>query len=556
MFELLAFLRLFYFVKKRLLLGILLGLLTLVAGIGLLALSGWFISAAAYTGMVATVAIGFNYFLPSAGVRFFAMLRIAARYGERVINHDTTFKLLTFMRVWCYQLLDPIAPGFLARRRRSDFLNRMVTDVNAMDSLYLRIVSPFLLALLVAVLLWCFLQFYSVLLADQVILILLVAIVGLPIFALYLGKNISARLIQLIREMHTQAIESIQGLAELLIFSSLRRQMDVLMANQERLLSLQQRMVLVRGLFHSLVICFSGGSMCLALFIGSGLVYQNQLDGANLALIVLAVLAAYEAVLPLPVAFQYLGQTMSAARRLNEVKQHAPEILFPARSEVLPSDYSILFQDIAFSYDSNQPIFTRFNLSVQSGQHLAILGQTGSGKTSILKLLARFILPNSGSISIGGVPLALLSEQDLRGIVSILEQKAHIFANTIRQNLLIARPEATEADLWRVLSDVLLDDLVKTLPDGLDTWLGEFGTGLSGGQLQRLALARIFLHDGPIWVLDEPTEGLDPVTEKKVIEKILAASQDKTVLWITHKPTAISSHMDQMVYIADHFIQD
>lgn len=546
MFELFSFLKLFYFVKKRVCFGLLMGLLTIVSGISLLALSGWFISAAAYAGMAVTVAIGFNYFLPSAGVRFFAMLRIAARYGERVINHDTTFKLLTLVRIWCYKLLDPIAPSFLANRRRTDFLNRMVTDVNALDSLYLRIVSPFLLAILVVILMWCFLRFYSVSLAGQVAVILLVAVLILPSLALYLGKNISAGLIRLVRDMHTHAIEGIQGLAELLIFGASVHYMDKLISHQNSLLNLQCRMALIKGLLNALVICFSGGSVCLALYLGSGLVYQGQLNGANLALVALAVLATYEVVLPLPAAFQYLGQVMSAAKRLSEVKQHSPEILFPEKTTAEPVDHSIVFECVNFFYDTSVVVLNDFHLSVQSGEKLMILGQTGSGKTSILKLLTRFILPNSGVILIGGVPLALLSEQDLRRMISVVEQKAHIFANTIRHNLLLACPEATDDDLWQVLSDVQLFDFVKSLPYGLDTWLGEFGSGLSGGQLQRLALARVFLHDAPIWVLDEPTEGLDAVTEKQIVEQIVKKSAHKTLLYITHKPATMLPHMDKV----------
>ncbi len=367
MFELGKFLLLLMKMRWRSLAGAILGLLTLVAGVSLLALSGWFISAAAFAGLSIATATSFNYFLPSVGVRFFALLRIAARYGERVVNHDTTFLFLTQIRVWCFDWITPVAPNFVAHERRTDFLNRMVTDVNTLDGLYIRVLLPWVLALVVALLLWLFLHGYVAPVANAILLLMLVAIVVLPLWALYWGKKRSIQLITVTRALHVQLIETIQRMAELLMFSGVARQRCAFACHADQLIAAQLKMAWIKGALQAGVVLFSGLSVSVELYFGVTMVHAGQLNGAMLALVALAVLGAYEAVQVLPVAFQYLGQMLSATQRLSEIKHHAVEILYPEQTAQQPQDFSITFEQIDFAYHMQTPVLQNFNLTLRSG---------------------------------------------------------------------------------------------------------------------------------------------------------------------------------------------
>jgi ATP-binding cassette subfamily C protein CydC len=260
-------------------------------------------------------------------------------------------------------------------------------------------------------------------------------------------------------------------------------------------------------------------------------------------------MASYEAVWPLPTAFQYLGRTREAGRRLIEIVATEPAVRYPEQSKSLPKRYGLNFEDVSFRYDDDGPIvLDRLNLQAKPGSRVAVLGATGSGKTSIVNLLVRFWEPTSGRILIDGVDIGTLGASDLRRSVSVVSQQAHIFSTSLRDNLLMARANATETDLREALAAAQLLPFVDSLPDGLDTWVGEAGKMLSGGQIRRLAVARAFVHDAPIWVLDEPTEGLDRVTERKLMQAILERTVGKTVVLITHRLIDIH-RMDESILI-------
>jgi ATP-binding cassette subfamily C protein CydC len=286
----------------------------------------------------------------------------------------------------------------------------------------------------------------------------------------------------------------------------------------------------------ALITLISGLAVWTALYLAVELVMLDVLNGANLALITLAILASFEAVLPLPAAYQYLGRTREAGRRLLEIVDMQPQITYPDTAVTLCAQPGVTLENISFRYSENAAWALKdVNLQIPGGGRFAVIGETGSGKSTLVHLLVRFWNPVSGHIRLADEDIRNLSEAQLRRSISVVSQQPHMFNATLRENLQIARPAAGDDDLWAALESARLMAFVKSLPQGLDTWVGEAAKLLSGGQARRLALARAMLHDAPLWVLDEPTEGLDTITEKKLMQTVVRKTKDRTLLLITHR---------------------
>ena len=516
--------------------GSLFGLIATTATVGLLALSGWFLSAAAFAGLSTTAAQTFNYFFPSIGVRIFAISRTLARYAERVVSHDATFRILESLRIWFYERIEPLAPARLMRYRSGDILNRVLADIDALDNLYLRVLSPTLVAGLLVAGLTVFLSLFDPLIALTTLGWLVVAGFGLSAAAGIAGAAAGRRLSHLMTQLRIQIVEGLQGLPELLVFNRRRDFLGQMDRDNHNLLDVQRRMSHIRGVSFAGITLTSGLAVLSALYQGAALVSSGVLHGAHLAMIALTVLAAFDALMPLPSAYQYLGRTREAARELLEVVDCEPPVTFPENSLVVLRGFDVSFDRVSFRYTDNAADAVhdiRFHLP--AGQRCAVLGPTGAGKSTLAHLMVRFWDAQSGSVRIGGKDIRGLSESDLRQSVSLVSQQAHMFNASVRDNLLIARPGATEPELWQALAAVRLADFVKSLPQSIDTWIGESGRLVSGGQARRLALARAILRDAPIWVLDEPTEGLDRAAERHIMETLFDVTSGRTVLFITHR---------------------
>ncbi len=517
-------------------LGILCGLLAVASAVGLLALSGWFISAAAYAGLTVASAQLFNFFHPGIGVRMFAIGRTLARYAERIVSHDATFRILQSLRSWFYIHLEPLAPARLMMFRSGDILNRIVADIDALDNLYLRVLSPSTVALVTSMLVVAFLWIFDPCIALSTGLYLAVAGFGVSAVALQLGEPCGREIAQRTSELRVQAIDTLQGLAELLIFDAYHHQLESVKRISRALLKSQQRMSHIRGLSLALITLISGLAVLTALYLAVDLVKFNLLNGANLAMIALAILASFEAVLPLPTAYQYLGRTREAGRRLLEIVDMQPQITYPDTSVALCMQPEVTFENISFRYSENAPwVLKDVSLQIPAGRRIAVIGETGSGKSTLIHLLVRFWNPTTGHIRLANHDIRNLSEAELRRSISVVSQQPHMFNATLRENLQIARPGAGDDDLFAALESARLDEFVESLPDGLDTWVGEAASLLSGGQARRVALTRAILHDAPLWVLDEPTEGLDTITERKLMQALERKTKNRTLLLITHR---------------------
>jgi ATP-binding cassette, subfamily C, bacterial CydC len=529
--------------------GGLLSLLATLATIGLLSLSGWFIAATAYAGLQVSTAKAFNFFLPSIGVRLFAMVRTAARYGERVICHDATFRILETLRTWCYKRLEPLSPARLGKHHSGDLLTRIITDIDTLDNLYLRVLTPTAVAVMVVALLTGFLFHFSPLMAVLCGALLILGGAGIPFIADLAARTAARRLNAEMTRLRTTLVDGIQGLAALLACGAEVRYMQRITDRHQDLIRSEKRLSHVTGWTQALVGMIGGLSVVGVLFIGVRLVSNGTLSGPHLALLALAVMAGFDAVVPLSNAYQYLGQTRKSAMRLHEVTSAEPAVTFAAEAEPSTLDGGLAFDHITFGYESSRrSVLEDISFEVEPGQHIAIMGATGAGKSTLLYLLSRFEDPASGEIRLDGRPLKSLSEETLRTSMCIVTQKAHIFNGTIRDNLMLADPDADANALAEAISAVRLTDLVNALPDGLNSWVGASGTMLSGGQARRLTIARTLLSPAAIWALDEPTEGLDSETAQAMMDRLLDRKRRKTVLMVTHRPEAVEQ-MDRVILL-------
>lgn len=534
--ELAPFIRLLLRHWKWMAFGTLFGLLTIIASVGLLSLAGWFISATAAAGLTVATAYLFNFFYPSIGVRLFAIMRTAGRYTERIVCHDTTFRILESLRTWFYRHLEPLAPSRLMHYRSGDILNRIVSDIDALDNLYVRVLSPSVVALLLWLTLLLFLWLFDPVIAGSAFLFLFAAGVVVPAAAVRVSAKPGRQLPRRLADLRVRIVEGLQGLAELLVFGGHQHHLQNVEESNRALLKSQLQMSHIRGISTALITLLSGLAVLTVLYFGADLVNRGALDGADLALVALAVLASFEAVLPLPLAYQYLGQTREAGHRLLEIINAEPAVRFPEASSTRPMTFDIKFEQVNFRYKDEEPLAVReVDFHVPHGQRLAVIGETGAGKSTLIHLLARFWNPTSGRILVGDIDIRALSESDLRRHIAVVSQQPHMFNASLRENLLLARSEASEQDLRQALNSAQLIDFVNSLPDGLDTWIGEAGKLLSAGQARRVAVARAILRDAPIWVLDEPTEGLDRITEQQLMNNLYNLTADRTVLLITHR---------------------
>jgi ATP-binding cassette subfamily C protein CydC len=540
----------------RLALGTLAGLAAAAAAVGLMSLSGWFISAAAAAGLAPATAYLFNFFLPSIGVRIFAILRTVARYAERIVTHDATFRILEGLRVWFYRRIEPLAPAGLWRFRSGDILNRIVADIEALDNLYLRALSPAVVALLVSILVFFLLASFDEWIAVTFWLLFVLAGIGISTGAARAAEPAGRRIAASSAQLRLHAVEGLQGLTEIIVFGAAGRHQEDIRRSQAGLMAGQRRMAHIRGVSAAAMHVLSGAAMLAVLYLGCERVSAGRLDGAALALIALAVTAAFEAVFSLPAAWQFLSRTRAAGSRLLEVVATAPPVFFAGSTLTAPVHFDLSFDEVSFRYRSELPrALEQVSIFVPQGRSVAIVGESGAGKSTLANLLVRFFDPETGAIRIGGADIRSLSEPDLRRVAVVLSQQSHLFADTIRANLLLAKPDAGDAELCGALAAARLLDFVNRLPDGLDTWVGEAGRLMSAGQARRLAVARAILRDAPVWVLDEPTEGLDRITEAELVESLLALTAGRTVLWITHR-LARMERMDAVVVLDQGRVTD
>ncbi|PWW10209.1 heme ABC transporter ATP-binding protein/permease CydC [Mangrovibacter plantisponsor] len=538
--------------KWLMLLGVILAIITLLASIGLLTLSGWFLSASAVVGTAGLYS--FNYMLPAAGVRAAAILRTAGRYFERLVSHEATFRVLEHLRVFTFSKLLPLSPAGLQQFRQGDVLNRVVADVDTLDHLYLRVISPLIGALVVILVVTYGLSWLDLHLALTLGGIMLLTLLIMPPTFYRAGKQNGEQLTAL-RSLYRQRLTTwVQSQAELSLFGANARYREELDETEYAWHEAQRRQAGLTALSQALMLLAGAVAVVVMLWLAAGGVGGDTSPGALIALFVFCALAAFEALAPVTGAFQHLGQVTASAVRIGQLTEQQPVVNFNAASVTQPAQGELLINQVSFSYPGqHQQALTDISLQISPGERIALLGQTGCGKSTLLQILTRAWDPQRGEIHIGNTQLCHLGEAALRASMSAVPQRIHLFSATLRDNLLLASPGASDQQISAVLEQVALQKLLEG--EGLNQWLGEGGRQLSGGELRRIGLARALLHDAPILLLDEPTEGLDAQTEHHILDLIHRVTQGKTVLMVTHRLSGLGRFDKIIVMDNGHIIE-
>ena len=535
---LLPFLRLFKFAKLPLFLGLVLMITGLASSIGLLTTSGWFLAATSIAGLGTL----FNFFYPSASVRGLAIGRTLFRYFEKLVTHDATFRILAKLRVQVFEKIIPLSPGVLNRYRNSDLLNRLVSDVDTLDSLYLRLIAPFITAIFVILAMCIGLSFVNAPLALGLGLSLLLLVFVIPTIFYQLGKKFGDKLVHSRALYRTQFLEFIQAQAELLLFNAEDKLKDNMAKTEANWQADQQKEANLSGFSTALSLFLNGLIIAAMLWFSSQAEFGNdEYRMAFIALFTFAALASFEILMPLGSAFLHIGQVIASAERVTDIIEQQPLVTFNGKAEFDQNATTLIeTKDLSFTYPERQNrALENLNLTIQKGKKVAILGKTGSGKSTLLQLLVRNYDANQGQLFLAGKPIADYAEDTLRSQFCFLTQRVHVFSDTLRQNLQFASAvNISDEKMIEVLNQVGLGKLLEQ-EQGLDIWLGDGGRPLSGGEQRRLGLARILLNDAPILLLDEPTEGLDRETERQILRLILAHAENKTLIMVTHRLTAI-----------------
>jgi len=542
--ELLRIARLALKLRRWVILGLLLSLATVLSHIALLALSSWFIASMAVAGVLGAV---MDYALPSAGVRALAIARAAGRYAERLVNHDTTFRILAELRVWFFRRLEPLAPSGLQAHRSGDLLSRIRADIDVLDDFYVRGVVPTGVAVLSTAGLALFLLHFDLRLALVDVAALACAGVALPVLAAGRGKRPGRDRVVRAAELRSFLVEQVQGLAELEALGAVDLHAARGEAAEAEMDRAQRTLSSVQGAVEAQVTAVSLAAVWVSALILASLVGAGRLPGPDMAMLTVVVLASFETIMPLPGVMQRFGEMAAAARRLFQVIDEKPAVVEQGGLEEPgqpPESVGLAIQDVHFRYGAGHPwVFRGLCLDVPSGKVMGISGPTGAGKSTLVSILLRFWEYERGCIQViqgtegaeRETDLRALGSQGARNLFSIVPQSPHLFHSSIRENLLIARADAADEELWSVLEDAVLSDLVRTLPDGLETIVGETGRRISVGEGQRLAVARALLRPAPVYVLDEPTEGLDDATAERLLDNLARRLAGRTVIIISHR---------------------
>ncbi len=543
----------------RLALATLLGAGAMGAAIGLIATSAWLISRSAQRPEESAVAIAI------VGVQFFALARGLCRYGERVVGHDAAFRVLSDLRVRVYERLERLAPLGLPAFRSGDLLARLIHDVDSLQDLLVRVVPAFVIALLVGVA-TVVLEWWMLPAAGAILLVaLLLAATLVPWLTGTLAARAEARQAAARGELTSSVLDLIEGAPELVVNGATAEQLGYALAADAELTQLAGASARTAGIGQGLGTLCAGLAMWGALLVGVSAVHAGRMHGVLLAGLALIPLVAFELVSGLPSATQTLQRVRRSAARVLEVMDTPPPVAEPVHPVALspgtsgssgPSGpHDLQVRDLRYRY----PGQTRWalagvDLDLSPGRRVAVVGPSGAGKSTLAGVLLRFLAyeggSEGGSVTLDGVELAELEGDATRRIVGLVAQDAHVFDNTLQENLRLAKREATGDQLRAALAKVRLLDWTARLPAGLHTEVGERGARMSGGQRQRLAIARALLADFPVLVLDEPGEHLDTQTADAILADLLAITEGRTTLLITHRLTGLED-VDE-VLVLDH----
>jgi ATP-binding cassette, subfamily C, bacterial CydC len=530
--------------RPRAALAVALGAATVILGAGLMATAGYLVSRASERPAVLSLTVAI------VGVRFFGLTRPLSRYLERLASHDLALRALGRVRVRVYREIEPLAPAQLTGYRHGDLLARTVADVDALQNLHLRGVGPPLVALLAgAVVVGVAAAFLP---AAGLVLAVGLAAGGLAVPALAgaLGRRGGRRQAAARGELSAELVEILRAAPELVVHGGAGAALARLRAADGALVRVGRRDALVGGLADGAGLAVAGATVAGVLAVAVQASADGHLDPVLIAMLTLLALASFEAVQPLAAAARELSVTLAAGRRVLELVDREPAVVDPVAAAPAPAwPFAVALEDVRARYaPGERAVLDGVSLRLEPGCRVALVGPSGAGKTTVVNLLMRFLDPEAGRVTIAGRDLRAYRQEDVRRAIAVSGQDSHLFSASIRENVRLARPEASDSDVVTALRRARLWEWVAGLPDGLDTGVGEEGRELSGGQRQRLVLARALLVGAPVLVLDEPTAHLDPRTARALVHDVFAAAGDRSVLLITHRPEGLEL-VDEIIRI-------
>ena len=528
--------------------GAALALLTALAVLGLMAVSGWFIAAMALAGLSGAA---INYFSPAAAIRAFAILRSGGRYGDRLATHEATLRGLSGLRAWLFRRLIPLAPARLSALRSGELFARLRADIDALEHFYLAVLVPAAVALLSLVLVLV-LAFFVLPGAALVLLIgALLAGVLLPAWAHRRAALDAAQAVLDAAALRGLLLDALRGHAELLAWGGVAAHAARIDALAARLDARRARIEVLQALGGGMVGLLAQLVVLGILVFGLAAVHGGTLAPLLLVMLALLALALFEVIAPLPEALAQWQATITAAARVFDLADAPPAFIEPETCASLPAAMVIAFENVHLRYADAAPwALAGVDLRLAAGARVAIVGASGAGKSSLLGALLKFYPLQQGRILLGGQPLDALQGDVLRRHIAVISQQTTLFNLSLLDNLLLAAPEASAAQIERAVNQAQMDAFVAALPQGYDTVLGEAGALVSGGEARRIAIARALLQDAPVLVLDEPTEGLDARTARDLYAALDIAARGRTLLLITHRLGGLAHLVDEVAVMA------